>query len=55
MYPSRVTGYQDPLSTFILNLVEKVNIFITLGDLQAPHICVITRDDFKEPYLFKIV
>ena len=26
---------------FHLNLVAKVNIFITLGDLEAPHVCVI--------------
>ena len=60
MYPSRVNGYQDPLSwTFSKVLlapiyelvilyrlsystfVAKVKIFITLGDLQAPHVCVI--------------
>ena len=54
MYPSRFTGYQDPLSwTFskknsapiydlvIFNPVAKVKIFITLGDLQAPYVCVI--------------
>ena len=57
MYLSRVTRYQDPLSwkcsslthlwachplyDFIFNLVAKVKIFINIGDIQAPHVCVI--------------
>ena len=30
-----------PLQDFIFKLVAKVKIFITLGDFQDPHVCVI--------------